>query len=322
MAISQFDTLFNLIGATYGGDGQSTSGLPNLQSRIPVHQGTSPQGSTYVMGQLSGVENVTLQISQMPAHSHLLNAQSGTGTQPSPSGGVWANSPLDQFSAAAPTTQMSNVLLQNSGDRSRIATYPPICASTSPFPFSEFSHRRLNSARKQQTTRKGVSMGTPYLSEIRLVSFGFAPRGWVQCNGQILPINQNQALFALLGTTYGGNGVQTFALPDLQGATPIHLGNGYVQGQVGGEVNVTLNSTQIPSHTHQAQGVSTVANLEPAAGDAWANSAQNPYAASANTTMSGNTVTQTGGGQPRPNQPPYLVMNFVMAAQGIFPSRN
>ncbi|MDR3775213.1 MAG: tail fiber protein [Terracidiphilus sp.] len=165
-------------------------------------------------------------------------------------------------------------------------------------------------------------MGTPYLSEIRLVSFGFAPKGWVMCNGQVLPINQNQALFSLIGTFYGGNGTTNFALPNLQGATPIHVGNGYVQGQTGGEGNVTLNSTQIPSHTHQAVGVSTVANLEPAAGNAWADSAQNPFAASGNATMSVKAVTQTGGGQPHPNQPPYLVMNFVMAVQGIFPSRN
>lgn len=165
-------------------------------------------------------------------------------------------------------------------------------------------------------------MSTPYLSEIRLVSFGFAPNGWLLCNGQLLAINQNQALFSLLGTQYGGNGTTNFALPNLQGASPVHLGNGYVQGQVGGEAAVTLNSSQIPSHTHQAQGVSTVANLEPAAGNAWASSAQNPFAASANTTMAANAVVQTGGSQPHPNQPPYLVMNYIIAATGIFPSRN
>ncbi len=120
LQISQYSTLFNLIGTTYGGDGQTTFGLPNLQSRIPVHQGNG-----YVMGQLSGVENVTLQISQIPAHSHLLNAQSGAGTQPSPSGGVWADSPLDQFSAASPTTQLSNVLLQNSGGSQPHNNIPP-----------------------------------------------------------------------------------------------------------------------------------------------------------------------------------------------------
>ncbi|MDR3775214.1 MAG: tail fiber protein [Terracidiphilus sp.] len=124
LAISENDTLFNLIGTTYGGDGQNTFALPNLQSRIPVHQGSSSQG-TFVIGQLAGVENVTLQVSQMPAHAHLLNAQSGVGTQASPSGGVWADSPLDQFSAAAPTTQMSNVLLQNSGGSQPHNNIPP-----------------------------------------------------------------------------------------------------------------------------------------------------------------------------------------------------
>ncbi len=169
-------------------------------------------------------------------------------------------------------------------------------------------------------------MSSPYLSEIRLVAFNFAPKGWALCNGQLLPIAQNAALFSLLGTTYGGNGTSTFQLPNLQGATPIHMGTGgggtYVEGLTGGVVNVTLNTTQIPSHSHQAESVSTVANLEPAAANAWANSAQNPYAASANATMSGSAVQSTGGGQPHPNQPPYLVLNYVIALQGIFPSRN
>ncbi len=165
-------------------------------------------------------------------------------------------------------------------------------------------------------------MGTPYLSEIKLVSFNFAPKGWLACNGQTLAISQNQAIFSLMGTTYGGNGVSTFVLPNLQGATPIHQANGYVEGQTGGAVNVNLNVNQIPTHSHQAMGVSTVANLEPAAGNAWADSAQNPYAASANTAMNALSVQQQGGSQPHNNQPPYLVMNFIIAVQGIFPSRN
>jgi microcystin-dependent protein len=169
-------------------------------------------------------------------------------------------------------------------------------------------------------------MSTPYLAQIMITGFNFAPKGWQMCNGQVLPINQNAALFSLLGTTFGGNGTTTFWLPNLQGASPIHMGTPpggqtYVEGQTGGLVNVTLLSTQIPAHTHQAMGVSTLANLEPAAGNAWANSAQNPYAATANVTMSPNAVTQTGG-QPHPNQPPYLVLNFVIALSGIFPSRS
>jgi microcystin-dependent protein len=165
-------------------------------------------------------------------------------------------------------------------------------------------------------------MATPYLSEIKLVAFNYAPQGWALCNGQLLGILQNQALFSCIGTTYGGNGVETFALPNLQGSAPMSMGNGYDEGQTGGEAQVTLNINQIPAHAHQAQGVSTTANLEPAAGNAWAASTDNPYAASANTTMSAGAAGQAGGSQPHNNLPPYLVLNFIIALAGIFPSRN
>jgi len=165
-------------------------------------------------------------------------------------------------------------------------------------------------------------MATPFLGEIKVVSFGFAPKGWALCNGQLLPITQNTALFSLLGTTYGGNGTTNFALPNLQGSMPIHTGNGFVQGAIGGEVNHTLITEEIPSHTHVAQGVSAGATSATAAGETWAASVQNPYNAAPNTTLKATAVSSTGGGQPHQNMPPYLVLNFVIALSGIFPSRN
>jgi microcystin-dependent protein len=165
-------------------------------------------------------------------------------------------------------------------------------------------------------------MAQPFLSEIRVVSFNFAPRGWALCNGQLLPINQNQALFSLIGTFYGGDGRVTFQLPNLQASMPIGMGNGFNLGGLGGEVNHTLLLTEIPSHTHPAQGVSTSATSASAAGNTWASSTKNPYSASPNTNLNPLTLSSVGGNQPHNNMPPYLTLNFIIALQGIFPSRN
>lgn len=180
-------------------------------------------------------------------------------------------------------------------------------------------------------------MGTPFLSEIKLFSFNFAPKGWAMCNGQLLPINQNQALFALLGTTYGGNGQTTFALPNLQGQVPIHFGAGYTLGQTAGSTSVTLNISQLPAHIHNlnAQTAVQVAdeNAQNPAGRVFAaptvalqdgNSvAVQMYGAVTNlTALSPQSVSNVGGSQPHTNMMPYGVMNFCIALQGIFPSQN
>jgi microcystin-dependent protein len=165
-------------------------------------------------------------------------------------------------------------------------------------------------------------MAEPFIGEIRMVSFNYAPNGWALCNGQLLPINQNQALFSLLGTTYGGNGIQTFQLPNYQARMPVHVGNGYSQGQSSGEAAHTLLVNEMPSHSHQAVGVTTIANSAAASGNAWAASAENPYAASPNTQMSAAALANAGGGQPHDNMAPYLTINFIIALVGIFPSRN
>lgn len=165
-------------------------------------------------------------------------------------------------------------------------------------------------------------MGTPFLSEIRIVSFNFPPKGWAFCNGQLLPINQNQALFSLMGTTYGGNGQTNFALPNLQGRTPLHQGNGIVQGQAAGENTHTLTVAEMPSHTHQVSGSSTAGTLPGASANLWGTNAANPYNSAANTSMTPASVSPVGGNQPHENMSPYLVLNFVIALQGIFPSQN
>ena len=165
-------------------------------------------------------------------------------------------------------------------------------------------------------------MSEPFLGEIKIISWNFPPKGWAFCNGQLLPINQNQALFAILGTTYGGDGQRTFGLPNLQGRVPVHVGNGIVLGEMGGETTHTLNISELPAHNHIPVGSSTTANLTAAPGNLWATVAGSPYAAAFNTAMNPADILPVGGNQPHENMSPYLVLNFVIALQGIFPSQN
>lgn len=166
-------------------------------------------------------------------------------------------------------------------------------------------------------------MAEPFLSEIRIMSFVFAPKGWALCNGQELPINQNQALFALLGTTFGGNGQTTFALPDLRGRTPIHVGSGHTLGERGGEQAHTLSISELPAHTHVLSGSSNNGTEVIPSGNLLAKESGFLYHSPDNlTAMSSNSVTNTGGSQAHQNMQPFLTLNFCIALQGIFPSRN
>ena len=168
-------------------------------------------------------------------------------------------------------------------------------------------------------------MSTPFLGEIKLVSFSFAPNGWALCNGQFLPINQNQALFSLLGTMYGGNGQTTFALPDLRGRAPIHVGSGFTQGHAGGAAAHTLTASEMPQHVHFAQASTSNGNANTGANNILA-AANNLYVPQANNPplqpLLPAAVANAGGGQPHENMQPFLALNFVIALSGIFPSRN
>jgi microcystin-dependent protein len=167
-------------------------------------------------------------------------------------------------------------------------------------------------------------MGTPYLCELRLVSFGFPPKGWALANGQTLPINQNQAIFSLLGTTYGGNGQTNFLLPNLQGRVAMHFGGGFNQGQVGGEINHTITLNEMPAHPHVMNAVNGAANDNKPAGHLFGGTTGNAtiYGTAAPIPMLSADVSNAGGSQPHENEQPYLVMNWIIALVGIFPSRN
>ncbi|MET7258202.1 phage tail protein [Dyadobacter jiangsuensis] len=169
-------------------------------------------------------------------------------------------------------------------------------------------------------------MAEPFLSEIRMVSFNFPPKGWALANGQLLPINQNQALFALLGTTYGGNGQTNFALPDFRGRVPIHFGNGYNLGQKGGQEAHTINMSEMPAHNHFVNAIdSGPANLNDPTGAFLANSLPNNIYSTVPNSLSpiaAATISNVGGSQAHTNLQPFLVISFCIALQGIFPSQN
>lgn len=165
-------------------------------------------------------------------------------------------------------------------------------------------------------------MGTPFLGEIKIVGFNFAPQGWAECNGQFLPINQNQALFSLFGTMYGGNGQTTFALPDFRGRTGIHVGAGFIQGQAGGQEFHTVTQSEMPAHNHFVQATSSLGNNDDPTGNLLATANAPMYLGTANTTLQPSTITNVGGSQPHENRQPFLVLNFIVALIGVFPSQN
>lgn len=167
-------------------------------------------------------------------------------------------------------------------------------------------------------------MSTPYVGEVRIFAGNFAPVGWLLCQGQLLPISEYDVLFNLIGTTYGGDGQTTFALPNLASRIPYHQGSGYVLGQTGGAEEVTLTQQQLPVHTHTANASTSNGDQSGPAGNVWGAGSLTAYTADqpANVTMSAAALLPAGGSQPHDNMPPYLCLNFIIATEGIYPSPN
>ena len=166
-------------------------------------------------------------------------------------------------------------------------------------------------------------MADGFLSELRIFSFNYAPRNWTLCNGQLMPINQNQALFSLLGTTYGGNGQTTFGLPDLRGRLPMHVGNGHTQGETAGEQAHTISMNEMPTHTHFVQASGNAPNVQSPANNFFAsNTGFTPYGGTINEQMAPSACTSVGGSQAHENMSPYLTLSICICIVGIFPSAN
>jgi microcystin-dependent protein len=167
-------------------------------------------------------------------------------------------------------------------------------------------------------------MADSFLGEIRLMSFGYAPRGWAPCNGQVMPINQNQALFNLLGDEFGGDGTTTFGLPDLRGRVPIHVGNGHTLGESGGEQTHTLNTGELPQHFHQVAAQTSANGGTASPNENFLGGANNAYATPNGSlqALRADTVAPTGGAQDHENMQPYLTLSYCIALQGAFPPQN
>jgi len=166
-------------------------------------------------------------------------------------------------------------------------------------------------------------MSNPYVGEIRLFGGNFAPAGWMFCEGQLLPISENETLFTLIGTTYGGDGQSTFALPDLRGRIPVHPGNGVIQGEAAGSETVTLTINQVPAHTHLPQASSAAGTSHSPTNGVWAAWGDQQYSTVAPATdMNAAALASSGGSQPHENMAPFLCLNFIISLFGVFPSQS
>ncbi len=316
LPISENEVLFQLIGTTYGGDGETTFNLPDLRGRLPLHQGNG-----FILAETGGAEEVTLTVNQIPAHAHPLLATTAVGTAASPQGSVLAASGSSNVYRQGPAP--GAVLLSNQtvapvgGSQPHTNFQPYLCIDFIISLFGIFPSSEL-----------GLTCD-PFVAEIRIFPFNFAPKGWAWCDGQLLPLSQNTALFSLLGTTYGGDGKSTFALPDLEGRAPMHPGQGpglslHDLGEPGGSETVTLLQSEIPSHNHTVSATNGPANLQAPASDRILGRANNNVYLDneANlAAMAPEALAPAGGDQPHNNMQPYLTLYFNIALQGVFPPR-
>jgi len=364
LAISENEALFSLIGTTYGGDGVSTFALPDLRGRVPVHQGAGPGGSTLIMGEIGGTEQETLQVSHLPAHGHPLafNKAKGDAVDPSRNFPGRNSAGVNQYGESNGSMN-ENSISQTGGGQPHENIQPYLVSNYiislyGIFPSPGKGEQSIMDTKEDENTPSNVLRsasdfnelksidddeylfldidGTfskintksiePFLGEIVIFAFNFAPRGWAQCSGQLLPINQNQALFSLLGTMYGGNGQTTFALPDIRGRVPVGIGHGngltpWSPGDKRGTESHSLTVDEIPFHTHTIRVASSTGNEQSPQGHYLAGAASGvPSWSEMSSGYNPTAVAQTGNSQPHNNRQPFATLNYAIALQGVYPS--
>jgi len=318
LSIVQNSALFSLIGTYYGGNGTSNFALPNLQARVPLGAGQGNGLSLRTIGESGGSAGVTLLQTELPSHHHSLQANGGDGTSNNPTGLVYASNAENDlvFGAAGESTLGANTLSASGGGQ----------AHNNMPPYQVFN---------VCIALEGVYLNgsDQYIGEIKLfpgnVYSNLQDNGWAACDGSLLPIAENEVLFDLIGTTFGGDGESTFALPDLQGRIPIGAGQGpglsnRIIGERGGEETVTLTTNQIPAHNHAFQVSSQVGTTKTPAGNYIAANLEGvPQFASGETEgMNVTGMNNTGSSQPHENMPPFLAINYIISLGGIFPSQD
>jgi microcystin-dependent protein len=309
LPIADYDTLYKLIGTAYGGDGEVTFALPDLQGRVPMHHGNG-----FNLAETGGVESVTLRVSELAAHHHQLFGSSGNGNTNLLQGQVLSANPTQVYNALRPFPNAAmdpRSIALAGGDDPHDNLQPYVVLS---WIVSLVGGNREESIGPEA-----------FLSELRCVSFSSAASGWLMCNGQLLAINEHKTLYSLLGTTYGGDGRVTFGLPNLQGRAPMHMSEVHTLGEVGGEYTHTLSVAELPKHVHALQGIAATSGKTTAAGHMLANTSgglaiygpPNSLAP-----MFPGDVSNNGGNRAHANQSPFLVMTWIIASVGRYPGGN
>ncbi|WP_454050625.1 phage tail protein [Cellulomonas sp. Marseille-Q8402] len=316
LRIVDHPTLFQVIGTTYGGDGTETFALPDLRGRSAVHPGAGiPHASS------GGSATHTLTTAELPSHTHQVRASSAPADAAEPGGAAFATTDRPHYGAANQVALPDGVLAPAGGGDQPHDNMPPHLVLTYAICVDGMYP-------------SGTPEYPPFVGEVRMFAGRFAPEGWAVCDGQTLPIQQNTTLYSLLGNTYGGDGMSSFAVPDLRGASPVHTGRSvtgqtYAPGQRGGAAEVTLTQAQIPQHGHtlRAAPAGTRGTTGNPSGASFAVAQQGRarellYRADgvADVTMNA-AVGPAGGGQPHPNRSPYLAITMIIALEGIYPTR-